>query len=42
MVTMPEASAIVYECPACGRPIEPGEDYVVHASTRHRPTSACT
>ena len=25
---MPEASAIVYECPACGRPLEPGEDYV--------------
>ena len=27
-VTMPEASAIVYKCPACGRPIEPGENYV--------------
>jgi hypothetical protein len=25
---MPEASAIVYECPGCGRPVEPGEDYV--------------
>ncbi len=25
---MPEASAIVDECPACGRPIEPGEVYV--------------
>ena len=28
MVTMPEASAIVHECPACGEPIESGEDYV--------------
>ena len=27
-MTMPEASVIVYECPACGRPIESGEDYV--------------
>jgi hypothetical protein len=26
---MPERSIIVYECPACGRPIEPGEDYAV-------------
>jgi hypothetical protein len=25
---MPEASAIVYECSGCGRPIEPGADYV--------------
>ena len=29
MVTMPEASVIVYECPGCGKTIEPGEDYVV-------------
>lgn len=26
---MPEASAIVYECPGCGEIIEMGEDYVV-------------
>ena len=26
---MPEASVIVYECPGCGKTIEPGEDYVV-------------
>jgi hypothetical protein len=26
---MPEASAIVHECPRCGKVIEPGEDYVV-------------
>ena len=26
---MPEASAIVYECPGCGEAVEPGEDYVV-------------
>jgi len=26
---MPEASAIVYECPGCGRVVEPGQDYVV-------------
>lgn len=26
---MPEASAIVYDCPGCGRPIEPSADYVV-------------
>jgi hypothetical protein len=26
---MPEASAIVYECPGCGEIIERGEDYVV-------------
>jgi len=26
---MPERSIIVYECPGCGRPVEPGEDYVV-------------
>jgi len=26
---MPEASVIVYECPGCGRVVEPGEDYVV-------------
>jgi hypothetical protein len=25
---MPEASAIVYQCPRCGRPVEPGQDYV--------------
>lgn len=29
VVTMPEASEIVYECPGCGKPIESGEDYVV-------------
>jgi hypothetical protein len=29
VVTMPEASVIVYECPGCGKSIEPGEDYVV-------------
>jgi hypothetical protein len=28
VVTMPEASVIVYECPGCGKTIEPGEDYV--------------
>jgi hypothetical protein len=28
-MTMPEASAIAYECPGCGKTIEPGEDYVV-------------
>ena len=26
---MPEASTIVYECPGCGKTIEPGVDYVV-------------
>ena len=26
---MPAASAIVYECPGCGKIIEPGEDYVI-------------
>ena len=26
---MPAASVIVYECPGCGKIIEPGEDYVV-------------
>ena len=26
---MSEASIVVYECPGCGRPVEPGEDYVV-------------
>ena len=26
---MLEASLIVYECPGCGRVVEPGEDYVV-------------
>ena len=26
---MPEASTIVYQCPGCGKAIEPGEDYVV-------------
>ena len=25
---MPEASVLVYKCPACGKAIEPGEDYV--------------
>ena len=29
MVTMSRASVTVYECPGCGRVIEPGEDYVV-------------
>jgi hypothetical protein len=29
VVTMPEASVIVHECPGCGKVIEPGEDYVV-------------
>ena len=29
MVTMSQASVIVYECPGCGKTIEPGEDYVV-------------
>jgi hypothetical protein len=29
LVTMPEASEIVYECPGCGKRVEPGEDYVV-------------
>jgi hypothetical protein len=29
MVTMPEASVIVYDCPGCGKTVEPGEDYVV-------------
>ena len=29
VVTMPEASVIVYECPGCGQPIESGEDFVV-------------
>jgi hypothetical protein len=28
-MTMPDESIIVYECPGCGRPVEPGEDYVV-------------
>ena len=26
---MSEASVIAYECPGCGKTIEPGEDYVV-------------
>lgn len=26
---MSEASAIAYECPGCGKAVEPGEDYVV-------------
>ena len=26
---MSEASVIAYECPGCGKNIEPGEDYVV-------------
>ena len=26
---MPEASVPVYECPGCGKAIEPGADYVV-------------
>ena len=26
---MPQASVIVYECPGCGKTIDPGEDYVV-------------
>ncbi len=25
---MPERSIVVYQCPGCGRPIAPGEDYV--------------
>lgn len=25
---MPERSIVVYECPGCGKPIAPGEDYV--------------
>lgn len=29
VVTMPEASVIVYECPGCGKVVAPGEDYVV-------------
>ena len=29
VVTMPEASAIVHECPGCGRVVEPAEDYVI-------------
>lgn len=26
---MPQASVIVYDCPGCGKTIDPGEDYVV-------------
>ncbi|MGH3079026.1 MAG: hypothetical protein ACRDPZ_12710 [Gaiellaceae bacterium] len=26
---MSDQEAIVHECPGCGRPVEPGEDYVV-------------
>jgi hypothetical protein len=26
---MSDQAAIVYVCPGCGRPVEPGEDYVV-------------
>jgi hypothetical protein len=37
MVTMPEASTIVYDCPGCGRIIEPGEDYVVAREYRLAP-----
>ena len=29
VVTMPEASSIVHECPGCGRVVEPAEDYVL-------------
>ena len=29
MVKMAKASITVYECPGCGRPIEPDQDYVV-------------
>lgn len=29
LATMSEASEIVYECPGCGKRVEPGEDYVV-------------
>ncbi|HJS50011.1 MAG TPA: hypothetical protein VJ745_06780 [Gaiellaceae bacterium] len=25
---MPERSIVVYQCPGCGKPIAPGEDYV--------------
>lgn len=29
VVTMPDASNIVYERPGCGNAVEPGQDYVV-------------
>jgi hypothetical protein len=29
VVTMPKASTTVYQCPGCGKAVEPGEDYVI-------------
>ena len=37
VVTMPEASAIVYECPGCGKAVELGEDFV--AAREYLPAS---
>ena len=36
-MTMPEASAIVYQCPGCRKAVEPGEDYVAAWEYEYEP-----